>query len=293
MSPIPIIVFSLFTNPWADSVISFDEGVGGTAGYNIPEAAIGEPSRFTGEDVWPGVVSPFNSPWLANEIVSIGAGGSLVVSFDEPVQDDPANPWGIDLLIFGNTGILDNAYPKGVVGGVYSDDAGTIEVSQDGKQWVTISTQFADGLWPTRGYVDSQPYDAFEGSQPSNFTLPVDPRLTLADVMNFTNEALMHLYGASGGGVPIDISESGLSEISYVRISVDANTKLTPEIDGFADVTAQIVGDVDMNGTVDVTDLLALISSFGALEVGGPLADFNGDFLVDVSDLLALIGNWS
>jgi hypothetical protein len=293
MSPLPIIIFSLFTNPWADSVISFDEGVGGSAGYNIPETAIGEPSRFTGEDIWPGVVSPFNSPWLANEIVSIGAGGSLVVSFDEPVQDDPANPWGIDLLIFGNTGCIDNSYPNGIVGGVYSDDGGTIEISQDGKQWFAITTQLADDLWPTRGYLDSQPYDAFEGSHPSNFTLPVDPRLTLGDVMNLDNEALMHMYGASGGGTPIDISETGLAEISYVRISVEANTKLTPEIDGFADVTAQIVGDVDMNGIVDVNDLLALIGSFGELEVGGPLADFNGDFLVDVSDLLALIGNWS
>ena len=58
-------------------------------------------------------------------------------------------------------------------------------------------------------------------------------------------------------------------------------------------MTAQIVGDVDMDGTVDVNDLLLLIGSFGNLEVGGPLADFNGDLYVDVSDLLALLGNWS
>ncbi|MDG1137492.1 MAG: hypothetical protein P8N28_04440, partial [Phycisphaerales bacterium] len=121
MSPLTIIVFSLLTNPWADSVVSFDEGIGGSAGYNIPEVALGEPSRFTGEDVWPGVVSPFNTPWLADEIVSIGAGGSIVVSFVEPVQNELGNPWGIDLIIFGNTGCVDNAYPKGVVGGVFSD----------------------------------------------------------------------------------------------------------------------------------------------------------------------------
>jgi hypothetical protein len=293
MSPVTIIVFSLLTNPWADSVISFDEGVGGSAGYNIPEVALGEPSRFTGEDVWPGVVSPFNTPWLSNELVSIGVGGSLVVSFEEPVQDDPANPFGIDLLIFGNTGCVDNSYPNGIVGGVYSDDGGHIEVSQDGKQWVAITTELADGLWPTRGFLDSQPYDAVEGSEPSNFTFPVDPRLTLDDVMDLDNEGLMNLYGISGGGTPIDISETGISEISFVRISVDTNSKLTPEIDGLADVTPQIVGDVDMNGIVDVNDLLSLIGSFGELEIGGPLADFNGDFYVDVSDLLALLGNWS
>jgi hypothetical protein len=293
MSPVTIIVFSLLTNPWADSVISFDEGVGGSAGYNIPEVALGEPSRFTGEDVWSGVVSPFNTPWLSNELVSIGVGGSLVVSFEEPVQDDPANPFGIDLLIFGNTGCVDNSYPNGIVGGVYSDDGGHIEVSQDGKQWVAITTELADGLWPTRGFLDSQPYDAVEGSEPSNFTFPVDPRLTLDDVMDLDNEGLMNLYGISGGGTPIDISETGISEISFVRISVDTNSKLTPEIDGLADVTPQIVGDVDMNGIVDVNDLLSLIGSFGELEIGGPLADFNGDFYVDVSDLLALLGNWS
>jgi len=176
---------------------------------------------------------------------------------------------------------------------VYSDDGGTIEVSQDGKQWFAITTQLADGLWPTRGYVDSQPYDAVEGSQPSNFTLPVDPRLTIDDVMNLDNDALVNLYDASGGGTPIDITETGLDEILFVRISVDSNSKLTPEIDGLADVTAQLVGDVDMNGIVDVNDLLSLIGSFGELEIGGPLADFNGDFYVDVSDLLALLGNWS
>jgi hypothetical protein len=293
VSPLPIIVVSLLSNPWADSITSFDEGIGGAVGYNFPETSLGEPSRFTGEDVWPGVVSPFNAPWFANEIVSIGAGGHLVVAFDEPVQDDPSNPWGVDILIFGNTGCVDNSYPNGLVGGLFSDDGGLIEVSQDGKEWSLITTIEADGLWPTRGYLDSQPYDSVAGSEPSTFTLPVDPRLTIDDVLNLNNDELMALYQNSGGGTPIDISETGLSEISFVRISVDESAKLTPEIDGFADVTPQIVGDVDMDGNVDVNDLLILIGSFGELEVGGPLADFNGDFFVDVTDLLDLIGNWS
>ena len=103
----------------------------------------------------------------------------------------------------------------------------------------------------------------------------------------------MNLYRTSGGGTPIDLAETGLSEILYVRISVSESSKFSVEIDGMADVNPQIIGDVDVNGVVDVQDLLALIASFGPLEVGGPLADFNGDFIVDVSDLLALIGNWS
>ena len=239
MSPLPIIVFSLLTNPWADSVISYDEGVGGSPGYNSPAASIGEPSRFTGEGIWPGVVSPFNAPWLADEIVSIGSTGSLVVAFDEPVVNDLANPWGIDLIVFGNTGCIDNSYPNGVVGGLFSDDGGTIEVSADGKLWVAITTTLADGLWPTRGYIDSQPYDSIEGMLPSDFTMPIDPRLTLDHVMGLTNDELMEYYRTSGGGTPIDLAETGLEEISFVRITVDSNSKLSVEIDGMADVNPQ------------------------------------------------------
>lgn len=293
MSPLSIIVFSLFTSPWADTVISFDEGIGGSPGYNAPEAALGEPSRFTGEGIWPGVVSPFNAPWLADEIVSIGASGSIVISFNEPVTDDAANPWGIDLIIFGNSGCIDSSYPNGVVSGLFSDDGGKIEVSANGKEWVEIMTTLADGLWPTRGYLDSQPYDAIEGAEPSDFTMPVDPRLTLVDVMGLNHAELITLYRTSGGGTPVDLAETGLSAISFARISVEANSKLSVEVDGMADVYPQIVGDVNLNGTVDVVDLLAIIGSFGPLEIGGSLADFNGDFIVDVTDLLALVGNWS
>ena len=48
-----------------------------------------------------------------------------------------------------------------------------------------------------------------------------------------------------------------------------------------------------MNGLVNVADLLQLIANFGEMPLGGPLADFNGDFIIDVSDLLITIGNWS
>jgi hypothetical protein len=129
MSPL-IIVYSLVANPWADGVLQFDEGIGGSPGYNIAESVLGEPSRFTGEDIWPGVVSPFNAPWLAEEIVSIGSGGSIVITFDEHIENHPNNPWGVDFIMFGNTGFIDNAYPTGIVGGVFSDDGGLIEVSQ-------------------------------------------------------------------------------------------------------------------------------------------------------------------
>lgn len=288
MSALPIIL-SILVNPFADQVVSYDAGKIDSPGYDDPAAAIGEPSRFTGEGVWPGVVSPFNAPWLADEIVSIGVGGQITLQFDEPIIDDPSNPYGIDLLIFGNTGILDAAWPSAIVGGVFSNDGGSVELSSDGKTWYMVQGTLADGLWPTNGYTDSEPYDAVEGSEEATFTLPIDPRLTLDMVMDLNSDQLAEYYGNSGGGSGIDIATTGLSEVSFVRINAG---KLSAEIDAISDVAAQLPGDADMNGVVDVNDLLMVIESFGPLPVGGPLVDFNHDYNVDINDLLTVIGNW-
>jgi hypothetical protein len=50
-------------------------------------------------------------------------------------------------------------------------------------------------------------------------------------------------------------------------------------------------GDVNGDGTVNVNDLLAVISSWGP-GGGGTPADQNGDGTVDVDDLLIVIGGW-
>jgi|TARA_B100000959_G_C14945365_1_gene609630 hypothetical protein len=288
-----LIVFALLTNPFADSVISYDAGTGATDGYTDPTAAIGEPTRFTGEGVWPSVVSQFNPPFMTNELVSIGIGGELVLSFNEPVLDDPTNPFGIDLIVFGNTGFIDGSWPSGVVDGMFSNDGGQLEVSTDGETWVLVEGISVDDAWPTCGFVDSDIYDDIPGNETTNFTLSIDPRLTLDHVNGQGFAALHNYYSTSGGGVPVDLASTGLASISFVRITASPNAELSPEIDGVSDVAPQMPGDVDMNGVVNVSDLLEAVANFGAMPLGGPLADFNGDFMIDVSDLLTIIGNWS
>ncbi len=288
-----LIALALLTSPFADSVVSYDAGIGGADGFTDPAAAIGEPTRFTGEGVWPSVVSQFNPPFMTNELVSIGVGGELVLSFDEPVFDNPANPYGIDLIIFGNTGFIDESWPKGVVDGMFSNDGGQLEVSADGITWVFVEGVETDNTWPTCGYQDSGTYDSVPGIDPTNFVLPIDPRLTLEDVSGVGYATLREYYNSSGGGVPVDLASTGLPSISFVRITVNVGSKLSPEIDGVSDVAPQMAGDVDMNGVVDVNDLLVAVANFGLMPLGGPLADFNGDFVIDVSDLLTIIGNWS
>ena len=51
--------------------------------------------------------------------------------------------------------------------------------------------------------------------------------------------------------------------------------------------------DVNCDGVVDVTDLLAVIAAWGECPAADPCtADTNGDGMVDVTDLLAIIASW-
>lgn len=60
-------------------------------------------------------------------------------------------------------------------------------------------------------------------------------------------------------------------------------------------VSMSVPGDADGNGTVNVTDLLILLGSWGQCPAPCPprcAADFDGDCQVTVSDLLILLGNF-
>ncbi len=222
-------------SPFADEVISYVPGVGAAAGYDNPNVALGAPERFTGEGAFPAAVTPFNGPWGADEIVSIGRGGSLTVRFDEPVVDDPSNPFGVDLLIFSNAFFFDpDSFAP--IANVVDSDGGTVEVSADGVIWHTIQNAVADGAFPTLGYCDlTDPYATSPGAIPSDFTKPVNPALNW---LGMDMAQLVAAYDGSGGGVGIDFAGTGLSQVSFVRVSLAANAPGNIEIDAFSDVAA-------------------------------------------------------
>ncbi len=216
-------------DPWADRVVSYVAGEGVSAGYDSPGSALGEPTRYTGVGVYPGAVTPFNSAYLGGEIVTLGRGGVLVVAFDEPVADDPLNPFGIDLLIFGNSFYSDANYPNGVAGTLFAEGGG-VEVSADGSEWRRVPV-LADGLFPTLGYLDlTDPYATLPGSVPSDFTRSVDPAF---DPGGLAFARIVAGYAGSGGGAGIDLAATGLASISFVRISNAGG--MTPDIDALSD----------------------------------------------------------
>lgn len=223
-------------DPWADEVVSYDAGIDPASGYTNPLVACGPPERYTGEGAFPGAVTPFNSAWGADEIVSIGAAGHLTVHFSQPVVNRPDNPYGVDLLIFGNGSFIDADYPNGRAAGLFADGPFSVSVSADGVTFYSVATGLNDALFPALGYLDlNGPYDPNPGTALSDFTRPVNPALTLDDFLDKSFPEIVALYGGAGGGIPIDIEPSGLSEISFVRIDVPLGAD-SPEIDALAAV---------------------------------------------------------
>ena len=228
---------SVLASPFASQVVSYTAGSNPQPGAVDPNSALGSPGRATGSGAFDGDVTPFNQPYAGSDVVSIGAGGSLVVRFDHPVADDASNPYGIDLLVFGNA-FLGLDFGTGLADGtLLFPEPGLISVSQDGVTWFDVPGLFADGsLFPTAAYQDPPgPFD-FGGTIPTSYTRPVNPALGAADFAGLTAAQIAALYGGSGGGTGIDLASLGLPWIEYVRVSQLASDTWSTEVDAFADV---------------------------------------------------------
>jgi Dockerin type I domain len=289
---LPVSLVVAGDDPFADVVVSYIPGSNPApaSGFTNPAVTLGQPERISGEPLFPGPVTPFQSAYLAGELVSIGGGGSLVLHFNTPVTNDPANPFGIDLLVFGNAFFLDSNYPAAIVGGIAAE-GGTIAVSADGVVWHTIPGVQADGLFPTQGYTDIAAYATAPGSAPSDFTRPVDPGVTIDDCIGLGHEQVVALYDGSGGGAGVDLAAVGLESINFVRIANAAGAAFTVEIDAVSDVApASPPQDLNGDGHVNGFDLALLLGAWGP---GRGAADLNGDGQVNGLDLALLLGGWT
>jgi len=224
---------------FAGKIVSYQPGVGYSAGFTNPEVALGEPARVNpfGEDA-----DPFNPPYGTNQIVSIGAGGSLVVQFKKPILNHPRNIDRLDFTVFGNSGfIITNEYDfttynwiglPATDGSLFGESTGEtrVSVSFDGRHFFTLNPERApsvDGFPPTDGAGD--------------FGIPVEPKLSAEDFAGATLDDIRTLYDGSGGGASYDISWAQDSKgrcvwlpmIRFIRIDV---IRGKVEIDGFATV---------------------------------------------------------
>jgi len=212
---------------FADAVISYNPGTSFSPGYTNASTALGAPASET---------DPFDSPYLSSEIVSVGASGSLVVKFNTPIVNDPTHPYGLDFIIYGNSGfdITNGDYSGGGItdGSLYGANPGTtrVSVSQDGVKFYTLNPALAptvDGLFPADG----------AGSP----ALPVNPALQASDFDGKDMAGIHALYQGSAGGSGYDLSWAQdtngnpvfLTWAKYVRVDVLSGKS---EIDAFSEV---------------------------------------------------------
>jgi len=190
------------------------------------------------------VLAPFNTDPAGQPVITkVDTGQEIVVSFDHNVEDDPSNPFGLDLIVFGNTSfiqlnggfVLADSDMENVLIGPSSFGSGsvTVSVSPDDVNWYTYSSgPSGDGLFPTQAFAwDRSQHD---WGNELDFTQPVDPSLIGADFAGLSvADAIDQLYDGSGGGAGFDLAESGFSFIRFVKVTGGGG-----EIDGFADVAS-------------------------------------------------------
>jgi len=239
LASLVVTATSSHASPFADAVVSYDPGTGYVPRFTNPLAALGEPSRVNpfGE-----ATDPFDPPYGTNQIVSIGAGGHLVVRFHTPILNHPGNLHGLDFTIFGNAGfIITNDFDfttftyigePATDGSLFGSSSGEtrVSVSQDGQHFYQLNPALAPA-------VDSFPPTDGGG----NVHIPVAPTLTRTDFAGATLEGIRSLYNGSAGGASYDISWAQdarghriyLPEILFIRVDVISGRA---EIDGFAAV---------------------------------------------------------
>ena len=219
--------------------MDYQPGTGFAAGYTNSSVVLGEPSRV---NPFEDATEPFNPAYGRDQLLSLGAGGLLTVKLAAPVLNHPLNRFGVDFIIFGNSGfIITNEFDfetfswvgtPATDGSLFGANLGQtrVSVSRDGVTFFELDPMRAptvDVLLPTDGAAD--------------FSTPADPELTAADFAGLTLEQIRALYHGSTGGAGYDLAWARdaagkpvtLNAINYVRIEVLSGKA---EVDGFSGV---------------------------------------------------------
>ena len=221
---------------FADAVAGYVPGIGVSSIYTNPASALGELSRIT-PGPFGGAVTPFSPAWQSKQLVSIGEGGSLTLHFNTPITDDPAHPFGLDFIVFGNAlfTITNGDYSDGGItdGSLFGHNAGStrVSVSGNGTNFYVLNPTLAptvDGLFPTDGV--------------GNAFLPINPSVQLSDFASKDLAGIRGLYSGSAGGSGYDLAWAqdtngqsvSLGSASFVRIDVLSGKS---EVDAVAQIS--------------------------------------------------------
>ncbi|WP_437761575.1 hypothetical protein WMF27_04015 [Sorangium sp. So ce281] len=218
-------------NDFAVAVVS-STSLPATSLYNDPAAVLGRPAlKFNNGTIANPqfrrvkVIEPAYNTGTANErlITTLNAGQSITVRMGRLVYDDPNNPYGIDLNVFGNAFFSAGTFTSDAtnlntttLGGVFSENV-RVSVSPDNVQWYTYTGRTGDGLFPTNSYRWDRATASWTNDE-LDPTKPVDPSLTASDFAGISAADALDLYDGAAGGAGFDLAPTGFAYIEYVRI---------------------------------------------------------------------------
>ncbi len=265
-------------NPFAFEVVAAQEPFGASP-YDDPASVLGMPSTNF-YDPWGGwsggtterrvkLVEPaynLDATQTRKLITTLPEGSSIMARFEQPIYDDPANPYGVDFAVFGNafytaSGFVNDSADMNTLllaGGVfaeptkvsvspgYTGKAGQDPANSATWDWYRYDNgPYADGVFPTHAYRWNRA-SATWSNELMDFTKPVNPalgtRLNSGDTETLSAADAIDLYDGSGGGTGFDLAQSGFTSVQYVK--VEGLTDFSGgEIDAISASRPRVVGD--------------------------------------------------
>lgn len=282
--------------------------------YHDPNAVIGKPATrclnnpadpfVSDADFRVKLVEPAYYLSLQEQpvVTTIKPGAYIIVKFDHKVFDYPGNPYGQDLIVFGNATFV-------LVGDQESSDSANmnaltltnpasgifetviVSVSQgpaddpnklndpNSWDWYTFENgPWADDLYPTQAYEWDRENIQWTDNE-MDFTRPVNPDLGTAAFDGISAADAIELYNGSGGGTSFDLKDLP----DYDELIADPNT-------GFRWIQyVRVEGGEGIGGEVDA---VADVAACGDPTYPFPPGDITLDCRVDLADLAVLSENW-
>ena len=248
-APKPPVAAPTPLSPYGTQIVRA-EGPFGPAPYDDPGAVLGTPATdfydpfgiFSGGDnfrfvklVEPAFNLSTNQSTKLITTLSSGASNSyIIVGFDQPIHDDPAHPYGIDFLVFGNafygangaTHDEANMNTLMIAGGGFFEPLKVSvspgytglpeEVINDPATWPWHrydTGPFADTEFPTHAYKWNRANTNWSAER-MDFTKPVNSEFGAVMTSGISAADGIDLYTGSGGGTGFDLRESGFASLT-------------------------------------------------------------------------------
>lgn len=240
---------------FATQVVSTN-GVFSSFPYNDPLALLNRPTRTFVDHFGDGkphrvklIEAPYWTTPASNTVLAeIKDGGQVTVALGRRIYDDPNNPYGIDLIVYGNS-FFSASGTSGVTGdgtdlnsallsSTFFGHGVTVSVSQDALTWYAFTNTPA--IFPASAFRWDGVNAAWTDEE-SNANKPVNPAVYGWTFGGASVASVLDGLVGSAGGTGYDLQALGLPWIQYVRFQPPAGSYAV--IDAVAAVNPVVVGD--------------------------------------------------